>query len=125
MRGEELVGIVTDTDVMRSFVELFGTGHDARRIEVRMPNRPGELSRVVRALGVDLKLNITGMVVPPILGSDDALAIVHVQTTNVASVVEHLRKLGYQVGSPSIELEPEAAHTREPERVRHWASDSY
>ena len=125
MRGNQLIGILTETDVMRAFVELFGMSQSSRRVEVRMPNRPGELSRVVRAVGVDLRKNITGMVVPPIAGTEDALAIIHVQTTNEDEVVESLRKLGYTVGSPSIELEPEAAHMREPERYRHWAADGY
>ena len=125
MRDDKLVGILTDTDVMRSFVELFGMSETSRRIEVRIPNRPGELSRVVRAIGVDLRVNITGMVVPPIAGTHDAVAIIHAQTPNVEHVVEQLRRLGYTVGSPSIDLEPASAHIRERESVQHWAADGY
>jgi acetoin utilization protein AcuB len=124
MRGDELVGILTAIDVMRSFAELFGTGAGATRIEVRMNNRPGELSRVVRAIGVDMKLNITGMVSPGAEGGE-ATAIMHVQTTDVEQLVEYLRKLGYRVGSPALDLEPETAHVREPLRVRPWGGDGF
>jgi acetoin utilization protein AcuB len=124
MRDYELVGILSAIDVMRSFVELFGTGAGATRIEVRMNNRPGELSRVVRAIGVDMKLNITGMVSPH-SGGAEATAIMHVQTTDVDRLVEYLRKLGYRVGSPALDLEPEAAHTRQPMRVRPWGGDGF
>ena len=59
VRGEQLVGILTAIDVMRSFVELFGMGEHTVRVEVLMSNRPGELSRVVRAVGVDLREQMT------------------------------------------------------------------
>lgn len=122
MRGDALVGILTETDVMRSFVELFGHNEESSRIEVRLPNRAGELARIVRAIGVDFKINISGMVVPPIT-QGDAVAIIHVQTRNVADLIEHLRQIGYTVGSPALDLEPESAHKRERVRVLHWGAD--
>lgn len=121
MRGGELVGILTETDVMRAFVELFGMDDDTCRIEVKIPHKPGELSRIVRAIGVDFKMNITGMVVPPIEGTD-ALVIVHVQTREPEALIEHLRALGYRVGSPAIDLEPAAAHVRDRTPARPWGS---
>lgn len=125
MRDSELVGIVTETDVMRAFVELFGSTEQTSRIEVRIPNRPGELSRVVRAVGVDHKLNISGLVMPPIAAGEEAIVIMHVQTPNADVLVEHLRQIGYTVGSPSLDLEPAAAHNRERLRIRHWAADGF
>ncbi len=125
MRATELVGILTETDVMRAFVDLFGIDADSSRIEVRIPNRPGELARVVRAIGVDFKCNITGLLVPPIASTTEAIAIVHVQVRDVSGIVEHLRRLGYRVGSPAIDLEPEHAHERETISVRHWGTDGW
>lgn len=125
MRGDELVGILTETDVMRAFVELFGTDDSSRRIEVQMPNRVGELARVVRAIGIEFKMNITGLVVPPMAAGTQSLAIVHVQSTDVSAIVAHLRQLGYRVGSPAIDLEPEAAHRREKITARHWGGDGF
>jgi acetoin utilization protein AcuB len=125
MRGNDLVGILTETDVMRAFVELFGSGDGTSRIEVLIPNRPGELSRVVRAIGVDFKMNISGLVMPPKITGDDALIIARVQADNVDALVDHLRRIGYKVGSPALDLEPPAAHKREVQRVRHWAADGF
>ena len=125
MRGSDLVGILTETDVMRAFVELFGSGDGTSRIEVLIPNRPGELSRVVRAIGVDFKMNISGLVMPPKITGDDALIIARVQADNVDALVDHLRRIGYKVGSPALDLEPPAAHKREVQRVRHWAADGF
>lgn len=118
MEDGKLVGILTETDVLRSFVELFGQGERSSRIEIRMQNRPGELARVVRLIGIDFKVNITGMVVPPLSGTDDSVAIVHIQTLQPEPIIEQLRKLGYSAGSPSLEDEPAAVPT---ERRRYWA----
>lgn len=104
LEGEQLVGILTETDILRSYVELFGVGEPSSRIEIHMPNRPGELARVVRMIGIERKLNITGMVVPPTSG-DRASAIMHVQTVNPGPVVEALRRMGYTVGWPAVGLE--------------------
>ena len=125
MDGRELIGILTETDVMRAFVELFSMDETESRIELLIPNRPGELSRVVRAIGVDFKVNINGIVMPPMPKGGDAHLIIHVQSTNVDVLVEHLRQIGYRVGSPTLDLDPPASQRREPQRVRHWAADGF
>lgn len=120
MDGEKLVGILTETDVLRSFVELFGAGEPSSRLEIRIPNRPGELARVVRLIGIDNKLNITGIVMPPLAGTNDNVAIVHVQTLDPRGIVEQLRNIGYQVGWPALDLD-EPAPAAPKERRRYWA----
>src|SRR5687768_2408363 len=106
MQDGELIGIITETDVLRAFVELFGVDENGTRLEILLPNKPGELSRVVRAIGVDCKLNVTGIVVPPISESaTEQVAVVRVATRDTQSLMEHLRRLGYRVGSPSLDFE--------------------
>jgi acetoin utilization protein AcuB len=104
MEGDELIGLLTETDLVRSFVELFHTGGPSSRVEVRMPNRPGELARVVRVIGIEHRINITGMVMPPSEGGDGYVAIMHLATLDAAPIVIALRKLGYEVGWPSLDL---------------------
>jgi len=124
MEGDRLVGILTETDVLRSFTELFGANDPSSRLEIRLPNRPGELARVVRLIGIDFKLNITGMVVPPLTGGD-ALAIMHIATLDPRPVIEQLRKLGYRVGWPALDLEPQPADPGyEPRERRRFFADA-
>lgn len=123
MEGDEMIGIITETDVLRAFVELFGADESGTRIEILMQNKPGELSRVVRAIGVDFKLNITGIVMPPISDSEHA-AVIHINTKDAEPVIEHLRRLGYRVGSPSLDFEPEHANAA-PAPMRHWAAEGF
>lgn len=105
LEAGSLVGILTETDLLRAFVELFGGRERSSRIEVRMPNRPGELARVVRLIGVDRKVNITGMVLPPQEGSE-SVAIIHLQLPDPSELVEALEKMGYRVGWPSLDVAP-------------------
>lgn len=114
MEGEALVGILTETDLLRALVELFGTHQPSSRIEVRMPNRPGELARVVRLIGIEHKVNITGMVLPPTEDELESLAVMHLQTLNPRPVIDALRKLGYKVGWPALDLDDTAAELEGP-----------
>jgi|SoiMethySBSTD1v2_1073268.scaffolds.fasta_scaffold522291_2 acetoin utilization protein AcuB len=120
MSGDNLVGILTETDVLRSFVELFGGGQPSSRLEIRLTNRPGELARVVRTIGIDYKINITGMVVPPMAGTPDSVAIVHVQTLDPTPLIAQLRAIGYQVGWPALDLD-ETPEAEPREQRRYWA----
>jgi len=50
MRGEELVGIITETDIFRSFVEVLGGRKEGLRIDLRVPNRPGVIAEITRTI---------------------------------------------------------------------------
>lgn len=103
LESERLVGILTASDLLRMFVDLLGAHGRSSRIEVRMPNRPGELARVVRLIGVDHKINITGMVMPPLQdGNGRAVMVIHIQTAQPHGVIEALEKMGYEVGWPTL-----------------------
>jgi acetoin utilization protein AcuB len=121
LEEDRLTGILTETDLLRAFVELFGTTQPSSRIEVRMPNKPGELARVVRLIGIEFRINITGLVVPPMPTGEDSLAIIHLQTLNPAPVAEALTKIGYQVGWPSLDLPMQDDATRVMRDL--WAVD--
>jgi len=58
MRDGELVGIITETDIFKAFVETLGAGDEVLRVTLRVPNRPGELARmavVIADLGGNLR----------------------------------------------------------------------
>ncbi|NIP78608.1 MAG: CBS domain-containing protein [Gemmatimonadetes bacterium] len=102
----ELVGILTESDLLRAFVELMAGRERHSRLEILAPDRPGELARVVRVIGIDHGINITGVVVPPPHG-DRALVILHLESDDVGGLVETLRRLGYEAGSPALGTRPE------------------
>jgi acetoin utilization protein AcuB len=108
LENDRLVGILTESDLLRALVELFGAHHPFARLEIRMPNRAGELARVVRVIGIEHKVNISGLIVPPSEGDTYSTAIFQLVSTDPLPIIAALRKLGYKVGWPTIDLDPDA-----------------
>ncbi len=50
MQDENLVGIITDTDIFKTFVEITGGGQAGTHIEARMPDQQGQLAPFVQAV---------------------------------------------------------------------------
>ncbi len=50
MRGEVLVGIVTDTDMLSTLMELMGARQAGVRVTLQVPDAPGELAKVTAAI---------------------------------------------------------------------------
>jgi len=50
MRGEQLVGIITETDLFRIFIELFAAREGGVRLTLLVPERKGELLKLARAI---------------------------------------------------------------------------
>ena len=50
MRGDTLVGIITETDLFKTFIELFAAREAGVRLTVLVPERKGELARITDAI---------------------------------------------------------------------------
>ena len=59
-----LVGIITETDIFKEFVEILGGQTTALRLTVIVPDVPGSLARVVNAVA-DLRGNIRSAIILP------------------------------------------------------------
>lgn len=57
MRDGELVGVITEADIFKAFVEILGSGEADLRVTLQSPDVPGELARltgVIAKLGGNL-----------------------------------------------------------------------
>lgn len=50
MRGDELVGLITETDLFKIFLELTGARETGVRVTALVPEEPGELARITKAI---------------------------------------------------------------------------
>jgi acetoin utilization protein AcuB len=50
MSGDELVGIITETDIFKTFVEITGGGEPGIHIEAQIPNQIGQLAPFIQAI---------------------------------------------------------------------------
>jgi acetoin utilization protein AcuB len=93
---QELLGIITSSDVMRALVTLAGLPEPGCRIEVSVPNREGILAEIagkIRDLGVD----IVSVLSDPDRRSGKRTLILQLATANPSSVMQSLKTAGYEV----------------------------
>lgn len=95
---DELVGIVTSSDVMESLVYLLGAHEPGSRMEVVVPDRPGTLAGVAGLIG-ELGINIVSVVAgPQQQGSPPTrVAVFRVDTIDPMRAADVLGKAGYTV----------------------------
>jgi acetoin utilization protein AcuB len=93
---EELLGIVTSSDVMRALVTLAGLPEPGCRIEVRAPNRAGILAEVAGKIQ-DLGVDIFSVLSDPDRRSGNRTMVFQLVTTDPSSVMQGLKMAGYEV----------------------------
>lgn len=94
--GDELVGIITSSDMMRTLIELFGAGNRGTWIEVEVPNEPGALAGIVDTVR-DRKVNIASVLVAPAHRAQNRTIVLRLETTNPKAIVDSLESSGYDV----------------------------
>lgn len=50
LRGGKLVGLITETDLFKIFLEMFGARYPGVRISVEVPRAPGQLAKLTKAI---------------------------------------------------------------------------
>lgn len=102
--GDDLVGIVTTSDVMEAFVQLLGAHEPGSRVEVALSGRPGAFAGVA-GIFQHRGVNIVSVLASP--GNDldrtelgERIAVFRLDTINPHQVVEDLRRAGYRVRWP-------------------------
>ncbi|MFY0762550.1 acetoin utilization AcuB family protein [Metabacillus dongyingensis] len=97
----KLVGIVTETDLLHTFVQLTGANQPGSQIEVKVPNVAGMLSEVSDVFRKS-KVNIASVLVYPDKDERFKVLVFRVQTMNPTALIEELDKEGYTVLWPNI-----------------------
>jgi len=93
---EEVLGIVTSSDVMRALVTLAGLPEPGCRIEVSVPNREGILAEVAGKIR-DLEVDIVSVLSDPDRRSGQRTMVFQLATADPSSVMQNLKRAGYEV----------------------------
>ncbi len=98
----KLVGIITETDLLHTYVELTGANQPASQIEVKVTNKPGTLSEIAEIIKVH-NSNVNSIFIYP-YKEDPAfkVLVLRIQTMNPLKIVQGLRSVGYEVLWPDI-----------------------
>ncbi|WP_249872025.1 acetoin utilization AcuB family protein [Oceanobacillus saliphilus] len=104
--NHQLVGIVTEKDMLYTLIQLTGTHVQSSLIEVKVPHRPGILPEVAAIFG-KRKTNIVSVLIYPYKSDPDyKILVFRIQTLNPMPVIQDLREAGYQLLWPNNIAEP-------------------
>ena len=98
MDGESLVGIVTGIDLLDALLRLTGVEKPSGRLELRLPDRPGELARLTGLLA-EQGINIHSLLTYP-YDETRVSTVVRVGTLETRRLADELRKNGYDIRWP-------------------------
>ena len=93
---EEVLGIVTSSDVMRALVTLAGLPEPGCRIEVSVHNREGILAEVAGKIR-ELEVDIVSVLSDPDRRSGQRTMVFQLATADPSSVMQNLKTAGYEV----------------------------
>ncbi|MFD1207194.1 MULTISPECIES: acetoin utilization AcuB family protein [Sporosarcina] len=99
---DQLVGIITETDLLYKYIELTGAHQPGSQIEVRVPNIPGILFEVSKVF-YEHKLNVLSVLVyPDKENEDNKILVIRIKTMNPLNVIKGLRDNGFEVLWPNV-----------------------
>lgn len=96
MRGETLVGIITESDLFRLFIELFGTRRSGLRLSLLVPEKRGEIAAIGTAIA-DSGGNIISLGTFPGEDPTNHTVIMKVEDIDQARIEAILQPLQVQV----------------------------
>ncbi|TFJ92572.1 acetoin utilization AcuB family protein [Lentibacillus salicampi] len=106
VRTNQLIGIITEKDMLHTLIQLTGTNVQSSQVEVKVPHRPGILPEVASIFG-EQRTNITSVLMYPY--NDDPnykILVFRIQTMNPLPVIQGLRNAGYELMWPNNIAEP-------------------
>ncbi|OEF98257.1 CBS and ACT domain-containing protein [Desulfuribacillus alkaliarsenatis] len=95
----KLVGIVTESDVLHTLVELLGVNQPSSHVEVTVDDKPGMLADIA-VIFKDLKVNVTSIYLKPSSEHGKKILVFRVQTMDPRRVCLAIEKAGYKVKGP-------------------------
>jgi len=101
--GNQLVGIVTDGDILFCFVEMMGVLERGSVIRVNIPDKPGSLVKVLEIISKH-KVNIISIFMLPAGEKRKGIreVILRLQTIDPSAIVDDIKELGYEINWPEF-----------------------
>lgn len=98
VEGERLVGIITGVDLLDALLRMTGVDKPSGRIEVRLPDHPGELARLTGFFG-GRNLNVHSVLTYP-EGPERVRTVLRVGSIETRPLAAELRRAGFDVVWP-------------------------
>lgn len=102
---QELLGIVTSTDVMRALVMLTGVHESGSQVEVQTTDRAGALAEIVECIN-DLEVDIVSALSDPAKRAGNRKMVFRLSAEDPSTVVQSLHMAGYSASWVNIPSRP-------------------
>lgn len=100
--GGELVGIVTTTDLLYTYIELTGAHKPGSKIDIRVTDKVGILHDITKVFS-KYKVNVLSVLVYPDPTNDqNRILSIRLQVINPLAIIEDLRNEGFDVLWPNV-----------------------
>jgi acetoin utilization protein AcuB len=96
MRGQELVGIITETDLFKTFIELFSAREEGVRLTLLVPEAKGELATITHAIS-EMGGNIISLGTFQGEDTSNRLLTIKVAEVDQDQVIRELQETGAEV----------------------------
>ncbi len=99
LQNNKLIGMITESDILRTLIELTGIAHPSSQIEVEVEDRTGLLADV-STIFKENNVNVSSAFVYPSKDPTKKKLIFRVTTMDPRLIVEAIKKAGYRVVWP-------------------------
>lgn len=97
----KLVGIITETDILHTLVQLMGAHQPSSQIEVKVENVAGMLAEIATIIK-KRNINITSVLVYPCENLEHKVLVFRLQTMDPRAVISDIENEGYKVLWPNL-----------------------
>jgi acetoin utilization protein AcuB len=96
VEGNKLVGIITETDILDLFVDIFGLKVPGTRITVALEDKPGQMHGVLEIIKKH-NVNLISVVSPSFKVGGKRVCAFRIETQDYQPIVGELEKMSYDV----------------------------
>jgi acetoin utilization protein AcuB len=93
----KLVGIATESDIVRIMTKILGVREEGTRIDIRASKDFGNMQSIMEVLDRHKTLLLSMMTLPPEEGGEEWLIVLRLKSENAAQVVKELTSAGFDV----------------------------
>jgi len=96
VEGDRLYGIITETDILAHFVDIFGLRQKGTRLTVALEDKPGSMIGILQVLK-DHNINLISIVAPSFVAGGKRLLVLRIESEMDQEIVRELENADYEV----------------------------
>lgn len=97
MEDDRLVGVVTESDIVRVITKILGVREGGRRLSIRASNDFGNMKKIMEIFDTYKAVLLSLMTLPPMEGEKDWLIVLRLKAEEIGAIVKELTSSGFNV----------------------------